>query len=171
MTFCSGVYKTSNPITGQRLVLVMLLLGAQKKSPGKLSTGGAAAGRVKNEIIQRKEKQLIRRQRKTISYTRERRSLRYGKGVCDKRWVIKIDARGPRANGSTNHVSLIIYIKYLIKNNYYTLMFYNLHCWYIMHTLARARISPATKPDATRSAAPETTFMGFSHFPFPDFDL
>lgn len=31
MTFCSDVYETYNPVTGQRLLLVMLILGAQKK--------------------------------------------------------------------------------------------------------------------------------------------
>lgn len=44
MTFCSGVYKTYNPVTGQRLVLVMLLLGAQKKRRSQRSTGGVPSG-------------------------------------------------------------------------------------------------------------------------------
>lgn len=44
MTFCSGVYKTYNQVTGQRLVLVMLFLGAQKKRRGKRLTGGVLAG-------------------------------------------------------------------------------------------------------------------------------
>jgi len=57
---------------------------------------------------------------KTIFYTREGRSLQHGKGVCDKRKVIQIDERWLRANGSTNHFFLIIYIKYLKKQNHLT---------------------------------------------------
>lgn len=36
-----------------------------------------------------------------------------------------------------------------------------------MHTLKSKRNFAGHKPDATKSAAPETTFMGFFHFPFP----